>query len=365
MLVRYGTSPKGKIIRKAVIYTAKDHHINPEQIDPDAKRVIARLKKAGFSAYIVGGAVRDLLTGKKPKDFDIATNAFPKHIRKLFSHSRIIGKRFRLVHIYYHRNHKNKILEVSTFRSEQRGNTNNRYGSIEEDARRRDFTLNALFYCPVKQIIIDYVGGFKDIRERKIRTLASAETLFLEDPVRMIRGIKYSGFTGFHLPLSVTRVIKKNRHELLQCSAARITEEVYKILQSGKSASVFFKLYQLKLLEVILPVMDQFIRTRSKKNIDDFLFWSLKQLDDCINSNPDRRIERGVMLSYLFKDRYAEGTGNNQEGDRLLVAQKFLHKACLPLVPSKREVYIAALILLKGHKRKELKQGGRRSVKRA
>ena len=162
MLVRYTRNNTNKKLSKALIYTATEHSIDPRKVDSEAIRIINGLHNAGYEAYIVGGAVRDLLIGKTPKDFDIATSAEPARIRKIFKNSRLIGKRFRLVHVFY----GSKIYEVSTFRSLEKGSVGNSFGSIDEDVRRRDFTLNALYYNPIKNIIVDYVDGVEDIRKK-------------------------------------------------------------------------------------------------------------------------------------------------------------------------------------------------------
>ena len=145
MLVRYSADKNGKPVKKAVIYTNKEHGIQLSKIDPDALYVVSHLRDSGFSGYIVGGAVRDLIVGKTPKDFDIVTDATPSRIKKIFRNSRIIGRRFRLVHVFF----GTKIFEVSTFRSIIDGSVGNSFGSMDEDVLRRDFTLNALYYDPL------------------------------------------------------------------------------------------------------------------------------------------------------------------------------------------------------------------------
>ena len=185
MLKRYGIDAKGKKIEVAAIYTVEEHKIDNKQIDREAMKIMRRLHNGGFEAYIVGGAIRDLLVGQTPKDFDIATDAQPQQIRRLFRNSRIIGRRFQLVHIFF----GSKIIEVSTFRSNEAGRSNNNvFGSLEEDVLRRDFTLNALYYTPRGPYVLDYVGGFKDIKERRIRSLLPLGKTFLDDPVRLIPG---------------------------------------------------------------------------------------------------------------------------------------------------------------------------------
>jgi poly(A) polymerase len=340
LLVRYCTTPDGNIERRALLYLADEHRIENADIDNDAIRVIKRLKKSGFEAYLVGGAVRDLLIGRKPKDFDIATSALPKQIRKLFSHSRIIGRRFRIVHIYYTgRNKERKIFEVSTFRSEQRGRSNNIYGTLAEDVWRRDFTLNALFYCPLKRIIIDYVDGLNDIRAGRIRPLSDPEVSFMEDPVRMIRGIKYAATMGFQLPGALSGMIKKLRHELSRCSPERITEEVYKILACGYAADIFKLAFRLRVLEVILPALDDYLRSGRKKENQADYFAALGRLDKQVDKNINLKNSRGTLLTFLLESVLAASPAEPGEPDYM---QQTLRRLAAPLLPSKRELETAA-----------------------
>ena len=173
-------------------------------MDPDAIYIINRLRETGFASYIVGGAVRDLIIGNKPKDFDIVTDATPSRIKKIFRNSRIIGKRFRLVHVFT----STKIFEVCTFRSIVDGSVGNAFGTMDEDVKRRDFTLNALYYDPVKEQVIDYVGGVKDIRKGIVRPVIPIDRIFIEDPVRMLRAVQYGATTKCRLPRSLKKKIR-------------------------------------------------------------------------------------------------------------------------------------------------------------
>ena len=247
MLTRYRTDSYGALNKNAHIYTAEEHGIKREKIDRKALQVIHRLTSHGYCAYIVGGAVRDFLLGKEPKDFDIATDASPNDIRKLFRNSRVIGRRFKLVHIVFGKH----VLEVSTFRSDI--DEENTYGTIEEDVKRRDFTLNALYYDPHKEYVLDYIDGYKDIIEKKIRPIIPLNKIFVEDPVRMVRAVKYSVMTGFDLTKKVKRAIKKHSALIKSCPASRITEEIFKIMQSGYSAEIFKNMDEMELTKNILP----------------------------------------------------------------------------------------------------------------
>jgi poly(A) polymerase len=353
LLVRYGTSAGGKLVKKAEIYTAEDHHIDPALIDPDARRIIRRLRHEGFEAYIVGGAVRDLLTGLKPKDFDIATDARPRRVRRIFPRSRIIGRRFRIVHVYVQWRGEEKVFEVSTFRSLRGEGGENMYGSMEDDVWRRDFTLNALYYCPERQIIIDLVGGYRDIKERRLRTLAPTESSFVEDPVRMIRGVKYAEFTGFPLPRPITGAIRKHWQELSGCSPARLTEEAYKILGSGHSAGIFFQLFRLRLLDVFLPALEERWRGLSRRQIQDSLHPGLEALDQRVEREGSDSLDRGVMLAYLFRTLGAGAGPRGRAEQELEQLCERLRRWAQPLLPSRRELQRAARTLMRA--------GGRRS----
>jgi poly(A) polymerase len=247
--IRYSAAKDGKLIKKAVVYTREEHGISPADVDADAVHITGRLKDAGFETYIVGGAVRDLILGKKPKDFDIVSQASPGRIKKIFRNSRIIGNRFRLVHVYAGK----KIFEVSTFRSLKDGPTSNTFGTIEEDVLRRDFTLNALFYDPQKQIVVDFVGGMGDIRKKKICPIIPLETIFKDDPVRMIRAVKYGAAAGFRLPLSLRWKIRQDSPLLAEISPSRLTEEISKIIRSPSAGAIVEQLNALGLYRYLQP----------------------------------------------------------------------------------------------------------------
>jgi poly(A) polymerase len=257
--VRYSARQDGKPVKKAIVYTRDEHGINAADVDSDAVSIVERLKAQGYETYIVGGAVRDLILGKRPKDFDIASAASPARIKKVFRNARVIGHRFRLVHVYF----GPKIFEVSTFRSLKEGPTGNSFGSIEEDVLRRDFTLNALFYDPGKQIVVDYVGGMKDIREKVIRPIIPLSLIFRDDPVRMIRAVKYGAAAGFTLPFPLRWKIKRQSPLLLSVSPSRLTEEIFKIIRSPAAAVIVQALEGFGLYGYLQPAASLLMKEKS------------------------------------------------------------------------------------------------------
>lgn len=250
MLVRYIKNGDSRTEELAKIYTLQEHGIKRSYIDRDAEKIIHRLTNHGYQAFIVGGAVRDLLLGRKPKDFDIVTDAHPGKIHKIFWNSRIIGRRFRLVHVYS----GNKITEVSTFRCSDLTKSN-AFGTMKEDVVRRDFSFNALYYSPEQEYLYDYVGGFDDIIDKKICPIMPVDRIFIDDPVRIIRAVRYGMITGFSLTGKLLKHLREDAAGLRQISSSRLTEEIIKILQSGKSEKIFEFFIRYDILGYILPNM--------------------------------------------------------------------------------------------------------------
>jgi poly(A) polymerase len=244
------------------ILPRSEHPISRKEISVNAVKVLYRLNNAGYNACLVGGSVRDLMLGRRPKDFDIGTDAKPNEIRRLFSNSRIIGRRFRLVHVFFH---DGEIVEVSTFRrdpdpDEQRGEpgellitSDNAYGTPEQDAFRRDFTINALFYSIADYSVIDYVGGIDDLDRKLVRVIGDPDKRFREDPVRMLRACEFAARLGFGIEAATQEAIHRHRKDLEKASPARVTEEIAQLLRCGHAGAAIQWMLELGLLEIILP----------------------------------------------------------------------------------------------------------------
>lgn len=225
-------------------------------IDPDAMKVVRRLLQAGHEAYLVGGCVRDLYLGLTPKDFDVATSATPEAIRKTFRNSRVIGRRFKLAHVFF----GPKIIETSTFRTAPLQDDDdplithdNEWGTVEDDARRRDFTINGLFYDVEEQRIVDFVDGMDDLDRGVVRTIGDPELRFREDPVRMIRAIKFAARLGFQIEPDTWQALLDVAPDIVRSSRARLLEEIYKLLRSGAARGCFELLLEAGLLHRIMP----------------------------------------------------------------------------------------------------------------
>ncbi len=296
MRIRYGTTEDGKRRPVAKIYSQEEHQIREDRIDPDAMKVARRLTNSGFQAYIVGGAVRDLLLGKYPKDFDLVTDAVPGEIKKLFRNARIIGRRFRLAHIHF----SGKIIELSTFRaaSNEKAESNNIYGTIEEDVHRRDFSINALYYNPIQREVIDFVEGFDDVRKKRMRSLIPLDQTFVDDPVRMIRAIKYSVQLNIKIPFRLRRAIRRYSVELERCPPSRLTEEMFKIIESGYSAETVRSMISFRIFRYFLPVIDSLIQDTRGKDRSEF-FKSLEKMDERVRTKNEKR--RGRLIAALVE----------------------------------------------------------------
>ncbi|MGE0452161.1 MAG: polynucleotide adenylyltransferase PcnB [Vicinamibacteria bacterium] len=264
------------------VLTRDGHNVSRKNIDPDALKVLYRLKNHDFLAYLVGGGVRDLLLGRQPKDFDIGTDAHPQQVKKLFRNCFIIGRRFRLCHVRFGR----KVVEVSTFRRQAEpevGDTlirrDNTFGTPEEDAFRRDFTVNALFYDISNFSVIDYVGGLPDLDARVIRAIGDPDVRLREDPVRMLRAVALAARLDFTIDPHTLEAIRALRGEIVKSSPARMIEEFYKILRQGRARRTFELLHETGLLPYLMPEADEDLARGGGR-----LLGSLARLDDYRNA---------------------------------------------------------------------------------
>lgn len=254
-------------IKSKQSYPSAALQFSHNSISQPALRVIDSLQKAGFSAYLVGGAIRDIVLGLHPKDFDVATNATPEQCRRLFKRSRIIGRRFQIVHVRF----GPEIIEVTTFRGAHNASTDsvkknkrsvaskeglllrdNVFGTVDQDALRRDFTCNALYYDPAKEVVLDFCQGVTDIRNKKLRLIGEPNLRFQEDPVRMLRAIRFSAKLGFTMAAQTDAAIKPNAQLLGLINNARLFDESLKLFTSGHSYKIFQMLEQYNLLPTLL-----------------------------------------------------------------------------------------------------------------
>ena len=292
----------GRLFRSAapLIVPASRHRIPREHLSRCALRTVETLQKEGFQAYIVGGAVRDLVLGLTPKDFDVVTAATPEQVRGIFRRSRIIGRRFRIVHVLCGAD----MVEVATFRgtaapggeaqtTDEHGRLtrDNVFGTQPEDARRRDFTLNALFYDPVREEIIDYVDGFRDLKAKMLRLIGDPETRYREDPVRMLRAVRIAAARGLEIEARSRKPIRALADLLSNVPAARLFDEMLKLLLSGHAVEAVSRLRREGLHAGLMPLLDAVLATEHGER---FIMAALK--------NTDARIaaEKGVSPGFLF-----------------------------------------------------------------
>jgi poly(A) polymerase len=253
--------------------------IADERLDQDAVKVVRRLRRAGFTAYLVGGCVRDLLLGMRPKDFDVATSAHPNQVKETFRNSRLIGRRFRLAHVFFR---GGKIIEVSTFRKSPLDELtdlpqdllirhDNVFGTEEEDARRRDFTINALFYDVDAGRVVDHVRGKADLTARLVHTIGDPDVRMREDPVRILRAIRFAAKCGLRIEPATFAAMKKHVAEIPRCAPPRVLEEVLKLLRSGASRRCLELMRDVGALRVLLPPVAEQLERRGQKDAERHL----------------------------------------------------------------------------------------------
>src|SRR5216110_3022718 len=323
----YGLVQCGSMVEPRIIPRA-EHPLSRKDIDPDALKVLYRLRQFDHAAYLVGGSVRDLLLGRRPKDFDIGTSAHPYQVKKLFRNCWIIGRRFRLAHVKFGQ----KVIEVATFRRQvgvgeevvQDGipapdpttpegehliHHDNTFGTPEQDAFRRDFTINALAYDIATFAVIDYVGGLEDLRAGVVRAIGDPEVRLREDPVRMLRAVALAARLGFTIESRLVAAIRTHRNEIAKSSMPRLLEEYYKILRAGSSERAFRGLAEVGLLEPISAELH--------RGATEALWRSLAALDMYrrrFESTPDALTNAILLGSLLVPLRISLHPGRGQSG---------------------------------------------------
>jgi len=284
-------------------YSKEDHGIKKKDVDLNVVKISSTLINNGYQAFLVGGCIRDLLLQKKPKDFDIATDASPAEICRLFPNARIIGKRFKIVHVY---TDEKKFFEVTTFRSDISKKNNekrfkkqhgmikrdNVYGTISQDAYRRDFTINSLYLDLDTEILHDYVGGLNDIKKRQLRLIKKPSISYQEDPVRMLRAIRFESKLDLELKGDSKESIKKMSHLINNVSPFRLFDEILKIMHSGSAVVSYKKLIKYKIFKNLFPYTDKIIKNQA--NYNDFFIAALTNTDNRI------RDELHVNPSFIY-----------------------------------------------------------------
>lgn len=361
MLSREGETADSKASSPPLTVTTlsrAQHNISRQQISENALKVLYRLNKSGYQAYLVGGSVRDLLLGKQPKDFDVTTNATPEDVRKLFRNCRLVGRRFRLAHVMFGR----EIIEVATFRGPhgQTDNSKNNaqkaqngmllrdnvYGTIEEDAQRRDFSVNSLYYSIADFSILDYCGGIKDLQEGNIRLIGDPETRYREDPVRMLRAVRFAAKLGMSISPKTAEPIARLAHLLHEIPPARLFEESLKLLQAGHGEATYHKLCEYQLFQPLFPVITRHFTPHSDSALERMVTQVLHNTDKRIRQNS--RVNPAFLFAALLwypvlelAQKISQESGLSYYDAFLLAMNDVLDEQCRTLSIPKR---ITALI---------------------
>ena len=281
--------------------------IDPALLHRDAKRAVQRLQASGHEAYFVGGCVRDLLIGRRPKDFDVATSARPSEIRRLFRNCRIIGRRFKLAHIFY----GDHIIETATFRAapgEQPTDDDdllivddNEYGTAQSDAKRRDFTVNALFLDPSSHEILDHVGGLADLERRSLRTIGDPTVRLAEDPVRILRAVKFATRLDLEIDDPTWDAMCDVAPDLDKAAAPRVLEEIFRLARSGVSTAAFQLLRDVGALEVLVPILEEYLGPEDDIPERAEPFWDLlAALDAHVRADDHGAPSSGLIVALLY-----------------------------------------------------------------
>ena len=312
-----------KLAKKSepVICERARHCISRKNIDPDALKVLYRLSKLGYTAYLVGGGVRDLLLGRNPKDFDVGTSATPNEVKKAFRNCFLIGRRFRLAHVRF----GEKVIETATFRqnSQTVGEIiehaaegpfeDNTFGTPETDANRRDFTVNGLFYDIKTFAVIDWVGGLKDLEKKIIRSIGDPMIRFREDPVRMMRAIKFAARLGFKIEKGTERAIRKLHSCILTASTPRLCEEVFRLFTYGTSEKAFRMMYDFGLLGDLLPQLAAFIDKDGGEKSSIWKYLAMLDRYEVAMKKLDYEVSNGLRAAVLYAAMAKANPGHARE----------------------------------------------------
>lgn len=331
----------------------EQHTISRKDISENALKVLYRLNKAGYEAYLVGGGVRDLLLGKKPKDFDVTTSATPEQVRKLFRNCRLVGRRFRLAHVMF----GPEIIEVATFRghheagasdrtTSQRGQNgmllrDNIFGSIEEDAQRRDFTINSLYYSVADFTVRDYVGGMLDLKEGLIRLIGTPETRYREDPVRMLRAVRFAAKLNMRISPETAEPIPRLATLINDVPPARLFEEALKLLQAGYGFETYKLLREYNLFQPLFPTITRYFTENGDSPMERMIAQVLKNTDTRIQN--DMRVNPAFLFAAMFwyplletAQRITQESGLAYYDAFALAANDVLDEGCRTLAIPKR-----------------------------
>jgi poly(A) polymerase len=312
------------------ILERSQHPISRRDIDPNVLKVLYRLAAAEHVAYLVGGSVRDLMMGRRPKDFDVATSAHPQEVRDIFRNSRQIGRRFRLIHVFF----GSQNIEVATFRQRSEAPPDsadpmilqdNTFGTPEEDAFRRDFTVNSLFYDPRSFQVIDYTGGVADLEARLIRTVGEPDVRMREDPVRMIRAVRFAAKLGFAIEENTANAIRRHCRDLVKASTPRVVEEIFRTIGTTGAGQALMLMERLGLLEVLLEPLSSHLRSTipSGRELDEApAVRHLAALGAAIAANGDQ--PRPMVLACMFASLYLERARESGADQRAALIH-FLH----------------------------------------
>ncbi|MFW0764260.1 polynucleotide adenylyltransferase PcnB [Trabulsiella odontotermitis] len=338
---------------KMTVIPREQHAISRKDISENALKVLYRLNKAGYEAYLVGGGVRDLLLGKKPKDFDVTTSATPDQVRKLFRNCRLVGRRFRLAHVMF----GPEIIEVATFRghhdgspidrtTSQRGQNgmllrDNIFGSIEEDAQRRDFTINSLYYSVADFTVRDYVGGMQDLNDGVIRLIGNPETRYREDPVRMLRAVRFAAKLGMNISPETAEPIPRLATLINDVPPARLFEECLKLLQAGYGFETWRLLCEYSLFQPLFPTITRYFTENGDSPMERIIAQVLKNTDTRIHN--EMRVNPAFLFAAMFwypllemAQKIAQESGLAYYDAFALATNDVLDEACRSIAIPKR-----------------------------